>query len=343
MLQLYTYTCRIQIDAIIKMSDIVLRKIYLSLYLKGWCVWEGVGDLTELQHIDPHSYCHQRCVFLVLLMFNRMPGGSAFYWLSLPHLVTNTPVLQVTDFQSSPSYIIVQSPTQSLEWHVWSSSSGNNCHAVHRSLSSGASVYECTMGFYLVAFCQSNPPTRFLLITAIGMCHFLPAHHFGMACLAGSKVNIQHTEHYHKDQLCKAKFIASVQGSLNKFPFFVWALLLIVHAWNSSPLRLQCTCTVPTTSGRPHGSTLVWACQWPSSQPLSSPQLSHNDSLWAWGMTKSHREQRLNYRDGEELSWCLSWSNSLVYCPGGNATDPIWRVLASSRGNLFLNSLKTST
>ena len=63
--------------------------------------------------------------------------------------------------------------------------------------------------------------------------------------------------------------------------FFVWALLLIVHTLNfsllrTSLLRLQCTCcTVPTTSGRPHGSPLVWACQWPSSQPLSSPQLSH--------------------------------------------------------------------
>ena len=79
-----------------------------------------------------------------------------------------------------------------------------------------------------------------------------------------------------------------IWGSLNKFPdFFVWALLLIVHTWNSSPLwtnllRLQCTCcTVPTTSGRPHGSPLVWARQWPSSQPLSFPQLSHNDSIWA--------------------------------------------------------------
>ena len=79
-----------------------------------------------------------------------------------------------------------------------------------------------------------------------------------------------------------------IRESLNKFlDFFRMGILLIVHTWNSSPLRcnllrLQCTCsTVPTTSGRPHGSPLVWAYQWPSSQPPSPPQLSHNDSLWA--------------------------------------------------------------
>ena len=61
--------------------------------------------------------------------------------------------------------------------------------------------------------------------------------------------------------------------------------LLIVHTWNSSPLRtnhlrLQCTCCiVPTTPARPHWSPLVWACQWPMPQPLSSPQLSYNESL----------------------------------------------------------------
>ena len=94
------------------------------------------------------------------------------------------------------------------------------------------------------------------------------------------------------------------------------------------------------TSGRPHGSPLVWACQSPSLQPLSSPQLSHNDSLWALGITKSHRDQGLDYRDGEEMPWCPScsnslwqgWSRGLVHCPGGNTTDPIWGVMASSDG-----------
>ena len=84
----------------------------------------------------------------------------------------------------------------------------------------------------------------------------------------------------------------------------------------------------------------MWACQWPSSQPLSSPQLSYNGSLWAYRISKSHREQGLDYREAEELSWCPSWSNSLwqgwscglVHCPAGNSTDPIWRVLASSNG-----------
>ena len=85
-----------------------------------------------------------------------------------------------------------QSPTQSLEWHVWSSSSGNNCHAVHRSLSSSASVYECTMGFFtLVHFVSQARPRYLFRLLAIGMCHFLPAHHFGMSCLAWSKVKIQ--------------------------------------------------------------------------------------------------------------------------------------------------------
>ena len=170
------------------------RKIYLSFYLKGLRVrgsWRLNKDCNILT--PSHSHGHQRCVFLVRQSCSTGgPGAqlSAECWLSLPHLVSNSSALQLADFLSPPSYIIVQSPTQSLEWHVWSLSSGNYSHAVQRSLSSGASVYECTMGFYLVPFCRSSPPTRFLLITAIGMCHFLPVHHFRMACLSVSKVNI---------------------------------------------------------------------------------------------------------------------------------------------------------
>ena len=43
-------------------------------------------------------------------------------------------------------------------------------------------------------------------------------------------------------------------------------------------------------------------------------------------------------------SWSNSlwqgWSYGLVYCPDGNATDPIWRVLASSQGNSSGTPLK---
>ena len=161
-------------DAIIKTSEDFFKK-YTFHFIWMRCVWEGVGDRTELQYIDPHSYGHQRCVFLVLQGCSTGDLGaqlSAECWLSLPHLVTvgslQTNWLPVFTelYNSSVAHSI------SLEWHVWSPSSRNNCHAVHRSLSPGASVYDCTMGFYLVPYCQPSPPTRFLPITAIGMRHF---------------------------------------------------------------------------------------------------------------------------------------------------------------------------
>ena len=50
--------------------------------------------------------------------------------------------------------------------------------------------------------------------------------------------------------------------------------------------------------------------------------------------------QGLDNREADEPSWCPSWPNSLcqgwscwlVYYPGRNTTDPIWRVLFSSDG-----------
>ena len=107
---------------------------------------------------------------------------SAGWWLSLLHLISNfsepqlnrgprapsawrgfpyhissitpSPALTTTVLTSVLTELYnsstpTQSPTRSLKLHVWSSSSGNNCHAVHRSLSSSASVYACTMGIFL--------------------------------------------------------------------------------------------------------------------------------------------------------------------------------------------------
>ena len=128
----------------------------------------------------------------------RAPSPFGLVWLALPHLVSNSVrsltvcLLVLTELYNSSTS--TQSPTQSLEWHVWLSSSGTNCHAVQRSLSSGASVYECIMAFTLSHFISQIRPRDLFRLLAIGLCHFLPVHHLGMACLAGSKVKIQHTK-----------------------------------------------------------------------------------------------------------------------------------------------------
>ena len=45
----------------------------------------------------------------------------------------------------------------SSELQVWSSSSGNNYHAVHRSISSGASLFlRHSESFYLVSYCEPS-------------------------------------------------------------------------------------------------------------------------------------------------------------------------------------------
>ena len=105
----YADACINHIDTIIKTSDTVLRKIYLSLYLKG-CVWEGVGDWTELQHIDSHSIGHNRVSFPFSWAAQSevweptlLGAGFLYRILSPTGLVS-----KLNDFLSSPSYIIVQ-------------------------------------------------------------------------------------------------------------------------------------------------------------------------------------------------------------------------------------------
>ena len=258
----YTCSCRIHTDAMNNRRVKILYKyMYLSLYCKGskrLCVvslWEGAGDRTELKYFDPHSYGRQRCVFLVLLMLNQTPRGPfcwvmAFFTASYQHLLLTpihqgpkplrpgvafpttshsnwnskchlTSVLTMLYNSSTPT----RSPTRSLEWHDWSSSSGNNCHAVHRSLSSGASVYECIMGFTLSHLLSQIHPRDLFRLLAIGMCHFV------MACLLGPKVKIQQM-----NVLCLVfgwtfwiifKICSFFGTSVDKV-FFIWLLFLYV-------------------------------------------------------------------------------------------------------------------
>ena len=164
------------------------RLLYKIFYLSSLFVsFEGVvqslrvrgswgPNITEI--FWPRSYGRQRCVFLVL--HGCSSGALAF--LTTPRLSpqlyspVSTGSLNPTDRNSTvlcsirrpyitfkPPRGDMDTPPQrlpissdrdvslplSLEWPVWSSSSGNNCHPVQRSLSSGASVYESIMGFLL--------------------------------------------------------------------------------------------------------------------------------------------------------------------------------------------------
>ena len=156
------YACRI-ITTTQQRRATQFSEKYTSHFIWKDCVWEGVGERTELQHIDPHSIGHNCVSFL--FSWAAQPGGwgpsLSGCWFPPPHLISNSSDPQLPDFLSSPGLyncftfpqslpITGQRNMQlppSLEWHVWSSLNGNNCHAVHRSPSSGASVCDCTVGF----------------------------------------------------------------------------------------------------------------------------------------------------------------------------------------------------
>ena len=76
------------------------RKIYLSLYLKGFkrvtLLWEGVGDRTEMQHIYPHSYGHNSVSFPF-----SWAAGFLYRILSPTHLIPNWLNFQCTELYNS--------------------------------------------------------------------------------------------------------------------------------------------------------------------------------------------------------------------------------------------------
>ena len=157
-------------------------------------------------------------------MLNRRPWGhSAGWWLSLLHLISNFSRPQTpSGFPRAPSagcgfpyhtsstsvsnstatatwllswlsYIIVQRPLD-----LWNRMFDRHQAEVTVIQFTGPSLpVRHSMSVPWESFSSSHfisqfPPTRFPLLTAIGMCHFLPVHHLGMAFLAGSKAKIQH-------------------------------------------------------------------------------------------------------------------------------------------------------
>ena len=126
---------------------------------------------TTATYWPPHSYGHQR--FFPVLQGCSTGGLGAQLsdecWLSLPHLVSKTKWLPVFTelYNSSIAHSIFPHnwPSEyalppSLEWRVWSSSNGNNCHAVHGSLSSSASVCDCNVGFLTLSHIVSQARPR---------------------------------------------------------------------------------------------------------------------------------------------------------------------------------------
>ena len=119
-------------------------------------------------------------------------------WLSLPHFHSNwnsNPT--ATQLLSWLRYIIVQPPLD-RPLDLWNRMFNRHQAEITvmqfrgHSLPVRQSMSVLWEFFTSSHFISQFPPTRFPLMTAIRMCHFLPVHHLGMAFLAGSKAKIQH-------------------------------------------------------------------------------------------------------------------------------------------------------
>ena len=127
---IYTYICNILICRCMQKhiqhnkdeGTLFFRKIYFSLYLKGFervmkgIIYERwVGDWTELQHIDPHSSGHSSISFP--FSWAAQPGawGPSLYFDIVLNPVSSLQLIWTSCHQG---YIIIWHPPTSCERHI---------------------------------------------------------------------------------------------------------------------------------------------------------------------------------------------------------------------------------
>ena len=132
------------------------------------CVWEGADDRTETAIFWPQTPSG----------FPRAPSaGCGFPWHISSFSVSNSPAT-ATGTRTQLSYIIVQRPVD-----LWNRMFNRHQAEITvmqfrgHSLPVRQSMRVSWDFFSLSHFVSQFPPTRFPLLTAIGMCHFLPVHH----------------------------------------------------------------------------------------------------------------------------------------------------------------------
>ena len=166
------------------------------------------------------------------------PNPFVLVWLSLPHLVYNsvrsltgtlTSVLTELYHSSRPLSRLLDLWNHMFNRHqaeITAMQFTGHSLPVHQSMSVSWELFTSSN------FISQFPPTRFPLITAIRICHFLPVHHLGMAFLAGSKVKIQQL-----DKQCKRPdpIIQPVTSSQCTYMFFPDLILRIAQVSNKYP------------------------------------------------------------------------------------------------------------
>ena len=120
-----TSACRIKTTTQYRRATQFSRKKYTSHFIWKCCVWEEVGDRTELQHIDPHSIRHNHVSVPFSWAAQPETWGPSLSGTcsSIQHLLSNSsdPQLQLLNRgpEGLPCWVLAFSTASCLQL-IWS-------------------------------------------------------------------------------------------------------------------------------------------------------------------------------------------------------------------------------